>query len=149
MLLRSVSKPECISAEMLRACARASGSLVRDGRIQYVGARGAVPVPAGATVVNLNGRTIIPGLINTHGHVGSVGGPGRENLTKQLRLYAEYGITTVNSLGGEGPDAIALRNEQSMTGLDRARVFAAGAVVAGRTVDAALAASSSAASSAG
>ena len=44
--------------------------LVRDGRIMYVGARGAVPIPAGATVVNLNGRTIIPGLINTHGHVG-------------------------------------------------------------------------------
>jgi imidazolonepropionase-like amidohydrolase len=112
--------------------------LVRDGRITYVGSRGDVPVPSGATVVNLNGRTIIPGLINTHGHVGSVGGPGRENLTSQLRLYAEYGVTTVNSLGGEGPDAIALRNEQSMTGLDRARVFAAGAVVTGNTVSAAL-----------
>ncbi len=77
--------------------------LVRDGRITYVGSRGDVPIPSGATVVNLNGRTIIPGLINTHGHVGNVGGSGRENLTKQLRLYAEYGVTTVNSLGGEGP----------------------------------------------
>ncbi len=101
--------------------------LVRDGRIQYVGERGDVPVPAGATVVNVNGRTIIPGLINTHGHVGGVGGSGRENLTNQLRLYAEYGVTTVNSLGGEGPAAVALRDEQSMTGLDRARVFVAGA----------------------
>jgi len=113
--------------------------LVRDGRIQYVGERGDVPIPAGATVVNVDGRTIIPGLINTHGHVGNVGGSGRENLTKQLRLYAEYGVTTVNSLGGEGPAAIALRDEQSMIGLDRARVFVAGAVVAGRTVDEALA----------
>ncbi len=113
--------------------------LVRDGRIQYVGKRGDVPIPSGATVVNVNGRTIIPGLINTHGHVGNVGGPGRENLINQLRLYAEYGVTTVNSLGGEGPAAVALRDEQSMTGLDRARVFVAGAVVAGRTVDAALA----------
>ncbi len=112
--------------------------LVRDGRIQYVGERGDVPIPSGATVVNLNGRTIIPGLINTHGHVGSVGGSGRANLTSQLRLYAEYGITTVNSLGGEGPAAVALRDEQSMTGLDRARIFAAGAVVTGNTVAAAL-----------
>ena len=47
--------------------------LVRDGRITYVGERGDVPVPSGAAVVNLNGRTIIPGLINTHGHVGSAG----------------------------------------------------------------------------
>ena len=105
--------------------------LVRDGRITYVGERGDVPVPSGAAVVNLNGRTIIPGLINTHGHVGSVGGSGRENLIAQLRLYAEYGVTTVNSLGGEGPAAVALR--------DGARVFVAGAVVTGNTVDAALA----------
>ena len=112
--------------------------LVRDGRIQYVGERGDVPLPSGATVVNVNGRTIIPGLINTHGHVGSVGGSNRENLTGQLRLYAEYGITTVNSLGGEGSEAIRLRDEQSTTGLDRARIFLAGAVVTGNTVDAAL-----------
>ena len=113
--------------------------LVRDGRITYVGERGAVPVPSGATVVNLNGRTIIPGLINTHGHVGGTGPYNRENLTRQLRLYAEYGVTAVNSLGGDGPEGIALRDEQSMMGLDRARIFVAGAVVAGRTVDAALA----------
>ena len=48
--------------------------LIRDGRIMYVGSSGAVPIPAGATVVNLNGRTVIPGLINTHGHVGDVMG---------------------------------------------------------------------------
>ena len=54
--------------------------LVRDGRITYVGPRGAVPVPAGATVVNLDGRTIIPGMINTHGHVGGTLGPGRRAL---------------------------------------------------------------------
>ena len=118
--------------------------LVRDGRITYVGLRGAVPIPAGATVVNLNGRTIIPGLINTHGHVGGTlglegGHYNRENLIRQLRLYAEYGITTVNSLGGDGPEGIVLRDEQSMTGLDRARIFVAGAVVTGNTVDAALA----------
>ena len=112
--------------------------LVRDGRIQYVGERGDVPLPSGATVVNVNGRTIIPGLINTHGHVGGTGPYNRENLTRQLRLYAEYGITTVNSLGGDGPEGIALRDEQSMTGLDRARIFVAGAVVTGNTVDAAL-----------
>jgi imidazolonepropionase-like amidohydrolase len=118
--------------------------LIRDGRITYVGERGDVPVPSGATVVNLNGRTIIPGLINTHGHVGGTVGLGggqynRANLVRQLRLYAEYGITTVNSLGGDGPEGLVLRDEQSMTGLDRARIFVAGAVVTGNTVDAALA----------
>ncbi|MEE8146897.1 MAG: amidohydrolase family protein [Longimicrobiales bacterium] len=118
--------------------------LVRDGRITYVGERGAVPVPAGATVVNLRGRTIIPGLINTHGHVGGTLGLGggqynRPNLIRQLRLYAEYGITTVNSLGGDEQEGVDLRDEQAVVGLDRARIFVAGAVVTGNTVDAALA----------
>ena len=118
--------------------------LVRDGRIMYVGSRGAVPVPDGATVVNLNGRTIIPGLINTHGHVSDVvglqgGQYNTRNLVRQLRLYGEYGVTTVTSLGGDGPEAIALRDAQSMPGLDRARIFVAGAVVSGATVSEALA----------
>jgi imidazolonepropionase-like amidohydrolase len=63
----------------------------------------------------------------------------RANLIRQLRLYAEYGITTVNSLGGDEQEGAALRDEQSMTGLDRARIFVAGAVVTGSTVQAALA----------
>src|SRR5205085_12463829 len=41
--------------------------LVVNGRIQEVGT--AVKVPAGATRVEARGKTIIPGLINAHGHV--------------------------------------------------------------------------------
>jgi imidazolonepropionase-like amidohydrolase len=118
--------------------------LIRDGRIAYVGARGAVPVPRGATVVNLSGRTIIPGLINTHGHVSDVvglegGHYDTANLVRQLRLYGEYGVTTVTSLGGDGREAVALRDAQSTPGLDRARIFVAGAVVTGPTTSEALA----------
>jgi len=118
--------------------------LIREGRIMYVGPRGAVPVPTGATVVNLNGRTIIPGLINTHGHVGGIlglegGHYNRSNLIRQLRLYGEYGVTTVNSLGDDEQEGVALSDEQSIPGLGRARIFVAGAVVTGSTVQEALA----------
>ena len=44
--------------------------LLRGGRIEAVGTEEQVSVPLGATRVELNGRTIFPGLINTHGHVG-------------------------------------------------------------------------------
>ena len=37
----------------------------------------------------LAGKTVIPGLINAHGHVGAKTEP-------QLRQYALYGVTTVN-----------------------------------------------------
>src|SRR5512141_3163183 len=53
--------------------------LVIDGqRIQSAGAAGKVKVPRGARIVDVKGRTIIPGLINAHGHAGLVvGGQNR------------------------------------------------------------------------
>jgi N-acyl-D-aspartate/D-glutamate deacylase len=64
--------------------------LVHDGRVQVVGR--SVKVPADARRIDASGKTIIPGLINGHGHV---------NAPSQLGLYARYGVTTVFSLGGD------------------------------------------------
>ncbi|HET9949264.1 MAG TPA: hypothetical protein VFQ22_10110, partial [Longimicrobiales bacterium] len=41
--------------------------VVRDGRIVSVGA--SAPIPAGAREVSLDGRFVIPGLVESHGHV--------------------------------------------------------------------------------
>ncbi len=108
--------------------------VVRDGRVE---AAGAVDIPAGAEIVDITGKTVIPGLINTHGHVGDVigletGHYNRENLLRQLALYARYGITSVASLGGDGPEAAALREEQDGS-LDRARIWIAGEVISDGT----------------
>jgi imidazolonepropionase-like amidohydrolase len=118
--------------------------IVRDGRIDVIGRAGDIPVPVGARVIALAGKTIIPGLINAHGHVSDVSGLegghyNTDNLLRQLDLYARYGITAVNSLGGDGAEAIALRSEQDTPDLDRARIFAAGAVVTGSTPEEAIA----------
>lgn len=117
--------------------------LVRDGRIVGVGESADVEVPPGADSVDLGGRTVMPGLINAHGHVGGTlgleeGHYTTENLRRQLRLYADYGVTTVVSLGGDGPEAIALRDSQDTPDLDRARLFVAGEVVTGATPQEAL-----------
>jgi imidazolonepropionase-like amidohydrolase len=53
------------------------------------------PIPDNSKVVDLKGKFIIPGLINSHGHVGT------DNALENLKLYARYGITSVVSLGGE------------------------------------------------
>ena len=114
--------------------------IVRDGRIEGVGAKESLPPPATANLVDVSGKTIIPGLVNAHGHVGQTNGLesgpdvySKDNVLAQLQLYARYGVTTVVSLGGDGLEAIELRDEQDTKDLDRARIYVAGAVVDGRT----------------
>lgn len=113
--------------------------VVRDGRIVAAGPADSVDVPEGAERVDLAGKTVVPGLINAHGHVSDVRGLegghyDRDNLSRQLGLYARYGVTAVNSLGGDGPEAVALRDAEDAS-LDRARIRVAGTVVTGESVE--------------
>ena len=117
--------------------------VVRDGRIEALASRTDLPPPRTANQVDVTGKTIIPGLINSHGHVGQTlgleSGPDvytTGNILSQLQLNARYGVTTVISLGGDGPEAIEFRDAQDTADLDRARLYVAGTVVDGRTADA-------------
>lgn len=115
--------------------------IVRDGRVRSIGASDLVSIPEGAERIDVTGRTIMPGIVNTHGHVGETEGleAGPEhyseaNVLKQLQLYARYGITTVFSLGGDQDAGFKLRDAQeTATVLDRSRIFVAGPVVTAET----------------
>jgi imidazolonepropionase-like amidohydrolase len=114
--------------------------LVRDGKVVQVGPAARITIPAGAERVALNGKFVIPGIVNAHGHVGdTVGLQGNrysaENVMRDLRLYADYGVTTVVSLGGDQAPSFAARDSQRTAALDRARIFAAGPVLAPKSPD--------------
>ncbi|MCC7124979.1 MAG: amidohydrolase family protein, partial [Acidobacteria bacterium] len=120
--------------------------IVRDGRIAAVG-DASTAVPPGATRVDTTGKTVMPGLVNAHGHVAATSGLRsspefytRDNLIRQLKTYAQYGVTTVYSLGDDQAAGFALRDEQTSSPLDRARVYVAGPVINGSTADEARAA---------
>ena len=63
--------------------------VIADGRIQAVGAT--ATVPDGATRIDMAGKTIVPGLINAHGHLNADQStrPIRDKLAGQLRVYAD------------------------------------------------------------
>jgi imidazolonepropionase-like amidohydrolase len=94
-----------------------SGTLViRDGRIAAVGATGAVRIPAGARRIEMRGRTIMPGLVDSHSHIGGAAGGDRSApIQPEVRVMDAInvrdsgiqkaqagGITTVNIMPGSG-----------------------------------------------
>ena len=118
--------------------------VLREGRIVEVGTVGSVEIPDGATTRDVTGKTIIPGIINAHGHVGQTKGIegghySRENVLDNLSIFARYGITTVISLGDDRRDAVDLRHEHDSLVTGRARLFIAGAVISGSTAEDAIA----------
>ena len=96
--------------------------IIHGDRIQKVGSASEITVPAGATVIDLDGATVLPGLIDCHVHLtgdprhtgySSLGiSVPRSALTgaKNARLTLEAGFTTVRNLGASGYADVALRD---------------------------------------
>ena len=92
---------------------------MQGGRIVEVGAAGAVSAPAGATTIDLVGKTVIPALIDAHAHLGYEGytswgseNYSRNNLIEHLERYAYYGFGAVLSAGAD-PDDLAIELQQA------------------------------------
>jgi len=79
-----------------------------DNRFGLVGATAAVTVPAGATTVDLTGRTVMPAIVDTHTHLSR----DRAGLTADLKHRAYFGVSAAMSLGQDnGDDIYAMRRE--------------------------------------
>ena len=114
-----------------------------DGKISAVGAAQSISIPSDAQIINLDGKTVMPGLINTHGHVGQVlglesGHYGRGNVLRQLALYARYGVTMINSLGDDEYEGFEIRNDQDPLYINHSRLMVAGPVLSPTTVEQAI-----------
>ncbi len=68
--------------------------LVRDNRIVAVGARGSVTVPADAKVIDVSGKVIMPGMVDTHYHPQWLTPQVHNTQTWQYLATLAYGTTT-------------------------------------------------------
>ncbi|MDH3571637.1 MAG: amidohydrolase family protein, partial [Gemmatimonadota bacterium] len=93
--------------------------LVKDGRIEAVGPATSIAVPKGAVEVRIDGKWVIPGLIDGHTHI--------ERWT--LGRFLGYGVTTVRDMGGILDSVIALREAVSLGSTLGPRMFIAGAMI--------------------
>ena len=96
-----------------------SGALLVSGdAITRVGRKGDVAAPNGSTRVDLTGKTIMPGMVLAHGHIGYLRGTtfARENYTRanlidHLNRYLYYGVVAMMSTGTDPGDIpFELRN---------------------------------------
>lgn len=90
--------------------------VIHQGEIVGVGPTGTVDIPADAVEIDASGQVIMPGLIDTHSHIGGVsGGDGSDALHPDVRTIDGIdvrnsgimraragGITTVNVMSGSG-----------------------------------------------
>lgn len=90
--------------------------VVQDGKILAVGPVDATPIPEGAQVRDVSDKTIIPGLICTHSHLGGFGGAdGSGPIQPDVRILDSLnvrdagfrravagGLTTINVMPGSG-----------------------------------------------
>jgi len=105
------------------AAIESSAFLVEGDTFTWVGRRGERQPPAGATRVDLTGKTVIPALIDGHNHIGLINEKDgsnskanytRENLTDQLQRYAYYGTAATLSMGLEANEDVALAVRDSV-----------------------------------
>lgn len=95
--------------------------VIENNRFTQVGRRGQITIPDGATRVDLTGKTVMPGIVDAHGHPGfldaflgnmSKANFTRENYIDHLQRYAYHGVVAVISTGTDmGDVAFRLRGE--------------------------------------
>jgi imidazolonepropionase-like amidohydrolase len=84
--------------------ARPNQSVLIEGeRITAIFPAGSRPLPVGATIYNLTGRYLIPGLIDTHVHVATdpSSEDSRPRTERRLRAALLGGVTAVRDMAGD------------------------------------------------
>lgn len=123
--------------------------IVVEGVIEAVGAADDIDVPSDAEVVDLDGTTLLPGLIDSHVHLStpelepgeSYGGfgtlvrsvvDGARHAPHQRRAFIDHGVTTVRSLGDDRTWILEVRDMVADGELEGPRVLAVGPVFTAR-----------------
>jgi imidazolonepropionase-like amidohydrolase len=95
--------------------------IIEGDRIRSIGS-GQADTPGGVKTIDMHDQTIMPLIINTHGHLGMLKGTSsstanqtEHNFRRQLLRYQDYGIGAVLSMGTDGPKFAEIR-EASRSG---------------------------------
>jgi len=105
--------------------------VVRGNRIVALGAMGRVAIPSGATRIDATGKTIMPGIVDAHAHLG---GPG-DGLIPQanwpLMANLAFGVTTSHDPSNDTETVFTIAEMVRSGALLGPRVFSTGTILYG------------------
>ena len=105
--------------------------VVENNRIRAVGSRDEVEIPAGAKVMELAGKTIIPGLVDVHWH----GAQGTQEIQPQQNWFnlasLAFGVTTVHDPSNDTSTFFAAAEMQKAGQIVAPRLFTTGTILYG------------------
>lgn len=100
--------------------------VVRDERIIAVGRRGEVEVPDGARVVDVTGRTILPGFVDTHYHAQWLVPEIHPQQAWQYQTNLAYGVTTTRDPQTGSTDILSYKDRVETGGMIGPRIYSTG-----------------------
>ncbi len=111
-----------------------NGTIVLDGnRIEAIGPTAAITIPAGLPTLDMTGKTIMPGLVDTHWH-GSMGAD--ELIPEQSWVnYASlaFGVTTIHNPSSDTSEIFAHSQMARAGRVVGPRIFSTGTILYGAT----------------
>jgi imidazolonepropionase-like amidohydrolase len=99
--------------------------VITNNRITAIGPSGKVPIPAGAAVRNLAGKTIMPGLVDIHAHTWVAWGVHRSQVSQFLAQLA-FGVTTQRDPQTSSEDALTYQDLMDVGQLIGPRLYSTG-----------------------
>ena len=105
--------------------------VVERNRIAAIGPSGSVRIPAGATRVDVTGKTVIPGIVDVHGHIGGENDGLIAQTNWQFAANLAYGVTTVHDPSND-TETVFTNAELIRTGAKLGpRLFSTGTILYG------------------
>ncbi|HSL70430.1 MAG TPA: amidohydrolase family protein [Longimicrobiales bacterium] len=100
--------------------------LIRDNRIVAVGKRDSVQVPADAKVIDVTGKTLLPGFVDTHYHAQWLVPEIHVNQTWQYLTTLAYGVTTTRDPQTSSTDVLSYQDRVETGGMLGPRIYSTG-----------------------
>jgi Tol biopolymer transport system component len=102
--------------------------VIERNRIVGLGAHGTVAIPPGAHIIDVSGKTILPGFVDVHNHQG---GTQETRIIQPWEFISSlaYGVTTGYDTGAAGPSLVDYADMVETGQLVGPRFYGAGALV--------------------